>query len=366
MAASLAFYSEIEDAIANGSKDRRGAILRRVTDLFIVGSDAFSDDEVGVFDDVILRLAADIEVSARAMLAERLAPIQNAPPRTVRALAFDNAIEVAAPILIHSERLDDPTLTENASEKSQEHLLAITRRRSLSEMVTDVLVKRGDQQVLLSAAGNDGARFSDSGFATLVERSNGDDLLAQRVGGRPEIPPPLFQKLLATASAIVRAKLEAAHPQAKDEVQRAVAAATSRVGARARVRPLDYSGAQKIVGSLHDSGLLDDGKIGAFAKDGRFEEVTAALALLCRLSIEFVEAAMLEERSDTVVILAKAGDLSWSSIKAILLLRAGRHFTAGSDIAPSLANFERLRPATAKEITRLYRLRAPQDSAPAN
>ena len=76
----------------------------------------------------------------------------------MRALAFDNAIDVAGPILIKSEQLDDPTLVENASEKSQEHLLAISRRRSLSESVTDVLVTRGDQQVLLSAVGNEGAK----------------------------------------------------------------------------------------------------------------------------------------------------------------------------------------------------------------
>src|SRR5262245_16735726 len=123
MPANLAFYKEVEDAIANGSKKRCGEMLRRVTDLFIVGSEAFSEDEVGLFDDVIMRLAADIEQTARAMLAERLAPIANAPPKTVRVLAFDNAIEVAGPVLIQSVRLDEASLVENASEKSQEHLL---------------------------------------------------------------------------------------------------------------------------------------------------------------------------------------------------------------------------------------------------
>jgi uncharacterized protein (DUF2336 family) len=299
------------------------------------------------------------------MLAERLAPIPNAPPKTIRVLAFDNAIEVAGPVLAKSERLDDPALVENASEKSQEHLLAISRRAALSESVTDVLVMRGDQQVLLSAAGNEGAKFSEKGFATLVERSNGDDLLAARVGGRPEIPAHLFRRLLATASELVRVKLEAAHPRDKDAVRYAVAEATGRVGGKMRIRPADYSGAQKIVGALLVSGQLDDNKIGGFAKEGRFEDVTVALATLCRLPIIFVETAMLEERSETILILARASDLSWSSTKAILLMRAGRHFTAGSDIAPSLANFERLRPATAKEIVRHFRMRT-QRNVPAS
>jgi uncharacterized protein (DUF2336 family) len=328
-----------------------------VTDLFIVSSESFSEKEIGLFDDVILRLAADIEQPARAMLAERLASISNAPPKTVRVLAFDNAIEVAGPVLIRSERLDDASLVENASEKSQEHLLAISCRRSLSETVTDVLVARGDKQVLLSAAGNAGARFSDIGFATLVERSNGDDLLTERVGARPEIPPQLFRRLLATASELVRAKLEAAHPKAKAEVRRAVIEATHQMQAKAHVRPPDYSGAQKIVAGLQSTGQLDDSRIGAFAKNGRFEEVIAALAALCLLPLKFVEEAMLSERSEMIVILARASELSWANLKTILLMRTGKHFAAGSDIAQSLANFERLKVATAKEIVRRYRMR---------
>src|SRR6476469_6927831 len=100
MAASLALLSEIEDAVANGSGSRRGVMLRRVTDLFIVSSESFSEKEIGLFDDVILRLAADIEQPARAILGERLASISTAPPKTVRVLAVDNAIEVAGPVLI--------------------------------------------------------------------------------------------------------------------------------------------------------------------------------------------------------------------------------------------------------------------------
>ncbi len=134
-------------------------LLRRVTDLFIVGANRYSDEEIAAFDDIIGRLAVEIEISARALLAVRLAPIANAPPKTIRALAFDDSIEVARPILIQSERLDDPTLVENAKNKGQEHLLAISQRRVLSEAVTDVLVARGDQQVVLSTAENRGARI---------------------------------------------------------------------------------------------------------------------------------------------------------------------------------------------------------------
>ena len=123
MSANLKFIGEVENAIANGSLSSRTKILGRVTDLFVAGATRLSDEEVALFDDVITRLAVEIEFRARALLSIRLAPIPNAPPRTIRTLAFDDAIEVAAPVLIQSPRLSDSDLVENARIKGQAHLL---------------------------------------------------------------------------------------------------------------------------------------------------------------------------------------------------------------------------------------------------
>lgn len=60
-----------------------------------------------------------IETSARALLSNRLAPIDTAPRRTIRALAFDDLIEVAGPVLSQSMRLDDETLIENGATKAR-------------------------------------------------------------------------------------------------------------------------------------------------------------------------------------------------------------------------------------------------------
>jgi uncharacterized protein (DUF2336 family) len=213
MTADVALLREVEAAATSVSGRQRSEMLRRVTDLFIVGAPQYTDDQIALFDDVFVRLALEIESSARALLAARLAPIPNAPPGTIRKLAFDSEIDVAGPILSQSERLC--ALIENASEMSQEHLFAISQRRHLNAVVTDVLVERGDRVVAMSAVSNSGARFSEGGFAKLVGRSEGDDELAERVGARPEIPPLLFRRLLLAASEHVRAKLESEHPWAK-------------------------------------------------------------------------------------------------------------------------------------------------------
>src|SRR6202043_3405555 len=111
-ATSESLLDELQTTLAHGTVARRVETLRRVTDLFIDGAEDFSDDQIGLFDDVFQCLMDHIETPAKALLANRLATINTAPPQTIRTLAFDDLIEVAAPVLSRSERLDDDTLNE--------------------------------------------------------------------------------------------------------------------------------------------------------------------------------------------------------------------------------------------------------------
>ena len=94
MAAPLqAFLQEIECTIAHSSRDRRASMLRHLTDFFVVGSNQYSDEEIALIDDIFVRLISAIEESSRALLAIRLGPLSKAPPKVLRLLASDDAIE---------------------------------------------------------------------------------------------------------------------------------------------------------------------------------------------------------------------------------------------------------------------------------
>jgi uncharacterized protein (DUF2336 family) len=350
MSTSLNLISELEEVLSKGSAERRLKTLHRVADLFVFGSGHFSDDHVAVFDVVFTHLIAEIEVSARVALADRLAGIPNAPPNAVRTLAFDDAIDVAGPVLTRSERLDNATLVENASTKSQEHLLAISRRKSLAETVTDVLVERGNRDVALSTARNAGANFSEAGYVRLIKRSEGDDELAQSIGSRSAIPRHHFLKLLTKASQAVRDKLATAHPEYSREIQHVVAEAASGIQAKAATESRNYLAARAHVESLHAAGRLAEADIEAFARAGKFEETTVALAILCPLPIDAVERAMVQERPETILIIAKAIGLSWPTAKAILLLRAGKGGMSPHALDQCMADFARLKRETAKQV----------------
>jgi uncharacterized protein (DUF2336 family) len=370
MVVDSAFIAEVEGAIAGASSERRREMLRKVTDLFVSDRDEFTSEELAIFDNVIVRLAAEIEQAARELLARRLAPIRNAPPDTIRLLAFDDAIEVADPVLGQAS-LDDKTLIEIARTKGQRHMLSISRRASLSEAVTDVLVALGDREVVLDTVDNYGASFSDNGFSVLVRRSEGDDTLAEFVGSRPEIPAHLLTALVAKASETVRIKLEAAHPRARMEVRRAVAEASSRVEGELSASA-DYAAALALVEDLQRSGRLNEHALAAFAKNGAYLETAAALATMCSLPLQFVELCMVRDRSETLLVLAKSLDVSRSTVNDMLLLQSKKGLISRGAIAQRLARFERLQRATAQEIVRVFRARAhaqtstPNDGAPSS
>jgi hypothetical protein len=65
-AAAQSLIDELEDAITKQNLHQRAAVMRRVTDLFILNGAGFSEDHVAMFDDVMSRLVTAIDKSARA------------------------------------------------------------------------------------------------------------------------------------------------------------------------------------------------------------------------------------------------------------------------------------------------------------
>jgi uncharacterized protein (DUF2336 family) len=357
MTTAPSILAELEDAIANGTSAKRVETLRRVTDLFMFGASQYTEEQVGVFDSVIARLADDIEARARAELAQRLAPVPQAPLAVMKSLANDDVIEVAAPVLTYSKRLDDQTLVSIAEKKGQDHLLAISSRPSISEVVTDVLVTRGNQQVVRSVAQNAGARFSDTGFGILVKRSEGDEVLATHVGVRKDLPKHHLAKLVESASDAVRRKLAAANPLAAIEVRRVLAELAAKVKQEVGATPRDYSAAKAKVAEMRAAGRFGEAETRTFASLGKFEETVVALSVLCGLPIEVIENTFQGDNPDMCLVVARAAGFSWPAAKQILLLQSTAGSVSEQDLARAKDNFEKLQPATAQRVVRFYQVR---------
>jgi uncharacterized protein (DUF2336 family) len=358
MSQCSSILDELEASLASGNVRHRLKVLQRITDLFVAGSSHYSGAEIALFDDVLTRLAEEIETHARARLSQRLASLPNAPPGLIRRLAFDDAIVVAAPVLSSSPQLSDADLVENATTKSQDHLYAIAQRLKLSEAVTDVLVERGNRRVVTRVASNDGARFSFKSYERLVQHARDDRSLVLTIGRRSDIPRQCFIRLLETASAEVRRKLEAINPQAAREIRDTIADVAGTMQSEARETSRRHKTAARDARYLHRGHRLSETNVHSAACAQQFAKTAVALSTLGPFPINLVERALLDKSIETVLILAKAAGCSWATTKALLLMRSAGRGLSAHDLEDAFAAFDRITRETARRVVKFYERRS--------
>lgn len=354
MALPASLLPELEEVVQYGSAEKRAETLRRLTSLFLDGAAQFSDEHVALFDDVIGYLIEEIEAKALAELARRLAPVPNPPAGVAKTLAANDDIAVAGPLL-REGALAEPVLKQIAETKGQAHLLALSARDGLTEALSEILVRRGDREVARAVATNHKAQLSESAFTTLVKRAEEDNVLAEKVGLRTDIPPRLFRQLLMQATDVVQKRLLAqARPETQMEIRRILAKVSDEVAAKAA--PRNYTAALEAVRALHKERKLTEADIVEFAKSGKYEETIAALATLCAVPVEVVDRLMSGERADPVLILARAANFTWATVREVMNARPGpkpSHHT----LEEARENFERLTAATAQRVVRFWQVR---------
>lgn len=355
MSGAKSFLRDLDQAVSRGTAESRIRALWHTTDLMITGR--YSDDEIWTFGEVIGRLADEIEVAARAQLARRLARFDKAPVNIIHKLAFDDSIEVAGPILQESQQLEPYALVANVCTKDQTHLLAISKRESLEETVTDVLVTRGDQEVVNSVATNSGARFSDFGFLHMIQRAEGDSILAEQLGLRQDIPRHIFQQLIAKASEDVRKRLEHERPAMVDQIKSTMSDVAGELQSKFGPVSRSYFVAKRLVTAQHRQGNLNENSISLYARSHKLDEVTIGLSLLCSLPGDVIERAMLDKNRETLLILAKALDFSWATTMALLFLGAKDHRITGSELRELESEFGRLNLKTSRSVLEFYQSR---------
>jgi uncharacterized protein (DUF2336 family) len=355
MKAANSFLKDLDDAILRGTSESRMRALWHTTDLLIAGG--YSDDEIWTFGEVIGRLADEIEVAARAQLARRLARFDKAPVNIIHKLAFDDSIDVAGPVLRESERLEAYALVANACTKGQSHMLAISERKTIEEAVTDVLVTRGNWDVVNSVANNNGARLSDFGFLHMIQRAEGDSILAEQLGLRKDIPRQLFQQLISKASDDVRKRLELERPNMVDQIKTSVTEVTGELQSKFGPVSRSYFVAKRVVATQHRQGNLNENSISGYARSHKFEEVTIGLALLCSLPGDVIERALVDRNREMLLVLAKALDFSWATTMSLLFLGARDHRITAQDLNDLEAEYGRLNVKTSRSVLEFYQSR---------
>ena len=355
--AAASLIPGLDGIVRHGDPARRAEAARRISELFFEDAAKLRASHVALFDDILIGLVPYVETVARAELAERFSLIANAPRALVGQFARENEILVAGPVLRRSLVLDDDVLLDVARLKGQGHLLAMAERKALSTGLTEIMVRRGDREVVRRTAGNAGAAFSATGYQALIKRAAQDGVLTLAVGQRGDLPDAHLKELLSASLDVVRRRLfDLARPERQAAINRAMNEISDVPDTVTSTR--NFVPAQHTILTLHKAGKLNEAALLGFAKSFAYEEAVAALAALSGVGIATLDRLMSGDRHDPILIVGKTIGLEWATVRALVLLRLGPHrVPAPADIENVRVNYARLMPSTSDRVVSFWKTR---------
>lgn len=357
MTAATSLIPGLDDILRQGDRERRTEAACRIADLFFEDAAKLRPEHINLFDGLLIELVPQADIQVRVDVAERMSRLDRVPRILVGQLAREDEIMVAGPLLRRSPALDEASLVEIARDRGQGHLLAMSERRTLSTDVTDILVRRGDRDVVRQTAGNHGAQFSETGYAELITRAGFDGVLTLTVGKRDDLSDAHLKALVAGSLDVIRQRLvDVVKPQRQARIAQVVAELSDAPGAVASRR--NFVPAQRTILALYETGGLNESALLSFARSFQYEESVASLAAMSGLKIAALDRLISGDRHDPLLIVGRTIGLEWATVHALILLRLGpKRIPAQADIEAARLNYARLVPSTAERVVTFWKTR---------
>jgi uncharacterized protein (DUF2336 family) len=323
--AAVSMQQDLTKIASERSPEKRLELLHKVTDLYFEGFGNHSASESFLFNDIMEKIVELFSQDLKRKVSASLAVLPDFPTNIVKNFAQDEDIEVARPVLRNALSLTDDDLVLLAERGSQAHLNAIAGRSIVPEKVTDVLIDRGDRNVVHTVTANHGARFSNRGLDRLVDKATDDVDLRELLVERPDLSPRAVDKLLPLVSESLLMKLAERGYDLKGAVPPdMIQALRQRFTAALKTRKEDIRQVSAIIESIRKGTATLDESTRLIAESGRLLDVATILASFTRLEPDHVFNLIYRGQLQTVLILSRSLELSWATVDAMLAVRAAK------------------------------------------
>jgi uncharacterized protein (DUF2336 family) len=346
-------FETLKQLAREPSPERRRELVQAIAIAFFAAPQR-SATETDLFDQIMDKVLAEVEPVARRELAERFADVPDVPRRTLVRLAGD-VIDVAEPVLTRSPALRDDDLAPIAREQSQDHLLAIARRETLSSRLTDILVERGDDDVAGTVTGNDGARFSESGFALLATRASSNVIILNRLVMRSDLPERVANELLPVLASSIAKTIEATNAESQVSARkmiddaRALLAERLRAAVR-RARPLAILNDQVGRGNMTVAEAVVE-----LADADELVDLAAFVGMRLGVHSDTVVRNLFLGGEQTLMLICRAAALDLDAFSAILRMRNRRRRGSAVEPARLMKDYLRIPRPMAENVMRTVR-----------
>ena len=300
-------YALLKGLSANTSSDQRRELLRTVTDALTSNARAPSDEEFAELDQVLSLAAKEYSTQVRTEFARLVAASVTRFCHASEQFAMDD-IEVAMPVLRNSQALTEEALLRVVTEKSQAHLLAVTKRDTVSTRVSEALVSKGSDEVVSSLLANERALISDATYEVVARRAETSKLLQAPLVNRQGVPIDLLNDLYLKVEADLRReivqKFDSVPPQ---ELEKAFERSRARVTTAFRKMPEDLALARKRLSLIEANKQLLPPMLPSLLREGKGSRTCFKLALAKLVDVPFdvIEPAVETPDIDTLALLCR-------------------------------------------------------------
>jgi uncharacterized protein (DUF2336 family) len=267
--------ADVAKRFADSSAQVRVETAEKICAEFVQGG--LSDSERAEAERIFHIMAQDVEVRVREALAKNLKECPEIPHDVAVRLAHD-VDSVSEAILQFSEALTDRDLVEIVGDCQEAKLLAIAKRKQVSEPVSAALVDSGTEEVVTTLVANEGAQIAEPIFDKVLNDFGDMEPMQDAIAHRPKLPVMVAEHLMARFSDSLREEL-IEHRQLPAELIVELVLKTREQATVTLSTESDEAGLSDLVRQLREAGRLAPSLI---------------LRALCMGELRFFEAAIAE------------------------------------------------------------------------
>ena len=357
MAANANNFALLLDLAKEGSSEKRRELLRQITDVFLAQPEQRSESESILFDEIVGAVAADLETQVRIELSRKVADSNGPLRRTARRLAMDD-IEVARPVLERSRSLTETDILDVIEAKSQDHMLAVTKRPDIGEKVSSALVAKGEDRVVASLLQNNTARINRDTFEKVAERAETSDVLHASFVRNAHVPLDLLNNVYLRVELDLRREImRKFHGVSPAELEAALEASRNRLSSAYGALPEDYQVAKDQIAALAKVGSLRPPVLVQLMREGRKTAFLVAFAQLVDVEFDLGQRLMAAKDLDALAMLCRGAGFDRGLFVTLCLLITGD--SGGLSKTEEYGQlYEQVPVAAAQRALRFWKVRA--------